>query len=155
MFTNGRLIKVLLTEKWVAEATSYQTTSQEGNGDWSQGYGYQFWRCKPGFYRGDGAYGQFCIVMPEQDTVLAVTSESWDMQKSMTTVWENLLPAIQPGILPENREDLTALRTELKALSLPVGKGSIAAASAPNYHGKKFLLNSKDFSATDLSVSFS
>ena len=147
--------KEILPEKWVAEASSYQTKSQEGNGDWSQGYGYQFWRCKPGFYRGDGAFGQFCMVMPEQDAVLAITSESWDMQKSMTTVWENLLPAIQSGTLPENKEDLSALKTDLKTLSLPVVKGSISAASASKYHGKKFILESNDFSATGLSFSFS
>lgn len=147
--------KEILPENWVNEATSYQTKSQEGNGDWSQGYGYQFWRCKPGFYRGDGAFGQFCIVMPEQDAVLAITSESWDMQKSMTTVWENLLPAIQSGTLPENKEDLSALKNELKALSLPVVKGTTAPASASKYHGKEFLLDSNDFSATGLSFSFS
>ncbi len=147
--------KEILPESWVNEATSYQTKSQEGNGDWSQGYGYQFWRCKPGFYRGDGAYGQFCIVMPEQDAVLAITSESWDMQKSMTTVWENLLPAIQGGTLPENKEDLTVLSTELKALSLPVVKGNITSASAPKYHDKKFMLESNDFSATGLFFLFS
>ncbi len=45
--------------------TSKQVTSQEGDNDWSQGYGYQFWRCKPaGLYRGDGAFGHYCVVMP-------------------------------------------------------------------------------------------
>ena len=72
----------ILPETWVNTATSYQTKSQEGNADWSQGYGYLFWRCKPGFYRGDGAYGQYCIVMPDQDAVMVVTGESPDMQNS-------------------------------------------------------------------------
>jgi hypothetical protein len=34
------------------------------NPDWRQGYGYQFWRCRHNCYRGDGAFGQYCIVMP-------------------------------------------------------------------------------------------
>ena len=147
--------KEILPENWVHEATSYQTKSQEGSGDWSQGYGYQFWRCKPGFYRGDGAYGQFCIVMPEQDVVLAITSESWDMQKSMTTVWENLLPAIQPGILPENKEAFAALQAELKTLSLPVMKGIGTGPLQTSCQGKTFLPDSNIFSATGLSFSFS
>ena len=146
--------KEILTENWVNEATSYQTKSQEGNGDWSQGYGYQFWRCKPGFYRGDGAFGQFCIVMPEQDAVLAVTSESWDMQKSMTTVWENLLPAIQAGALPENNTELNALKTALKNLALPVVKGSLSSSLTSKYQDKKFMLQSNDFGATWLSFAF-
>jgi hypothetical protein len=146
--------KEILTESWVNEATSYQTKSQEGNGDWSQGYGYQFWRCKPGFYRGDGAFGQFCIVMPEQDAVLAVTSESWDMQKSMTTVWENLLPAIQASALPENITELAALKTELKTLALPVVKGSLSSPLSSKYQDKKFMLNSNDFGATEMAFTF-
>ena len=101
--------KEILTEAWVNDATSYQTSSQEGDGDWSQGYGYQFWRCKPGFYRGDGAYGQFCIVMPQHDAVLAITSESFNMQKSMTTVWENLLPAIKTDNLPGRQSRMTGI----------------------------------------------
>jgi hypothetical protein len=31
------------------------------NVDWQQGYGYQFWISRHG-YRGDGAFGQFCLV---------------------------------------------------------------------------------------------
>ncbi|HYG17883.1 MAG TPA: serine hydrolase, partial [Ohtaekwangia sp.] len=36
--------KEILSEAWVGEATGFQTTSNTGDGDWSQGYGYQFWR---------------------------------------------------------------------------------------------------------------
>jgi Beta-lactamase len=147
--------KEILTENWVKDATSYQTKSQEGNGDWAQGYGYQFWRCKPGFYRGDGAYGQFCIVMPEQDAVLAVTSESWDMQKSMTTIWENLLPAIQAGTLPENGVEFTGLKKDLKNLVLPIPKGSVASAASSKYDGRKFKLDNNDFTAVETQFKFS
>jgi CubicO group peptidase (beta-lactamase class C family) len=147
--------KEILTENWVNEATSYQTKSQEGNGDWAQGYGYQFWRCKPGFYRGDGAFGQFCIVMPEQDAVLAVTSESWDMQQSMTTMWENLLPAMQSASLAENQTEWTALKNDLQNLSLPVVKGSPLPAASSKYNDKKISLDNNDFGATEMRFKFS
>ena len=146
--------KEILTESWVNDATSNQTKSQEGNGDWAQGYGYQFWRCKPGFYRGDGAYGQFCIVMPEQDVVLAVTSESWDMQKSMTTMWDNLLPGIQASTLTENKSDLTDLKTGLKNLKIPVIKGSVNSSSASKYNDKKFKLDKNDLAAGQMQFKF-
>ena len=48
--------------------------------DWDQGYGYQFWRSRHDSYRGDGAFGQYCIVMPELDAVVAITSGVRDMQ---------------------------------------------------------------------------
>ena len=66
--------KELLPESWVAEATRSHVVPDRDDPDWSQGYGFQFWRCVPGFYRADGAYGQFCIVMPQYDAVLAITS---------------------------------------------------------------------------------
>lgn len=146
--------KEIVSAAWVQEATSYQTKSQEGNGDWSQGYGYQFWRCKPGFYRGDGAYGQFCIVMPEQDAVMAVTSESWDMQKSMTAIWENILPAIQPAALPEDKTAFAALQDDLKNLSLPVVKGEVSSPAAAAFQDKKFRLDTNNFGATETGFSF-
>ena len=147
--------KQILPDSWVNEATSYQSKSQEGNGDWSQGYGYQFWRCKPGFYRGDGAYGQFCIVMPDQDAVLAITSESWDMQKSMTTAWENLLPAMQVSSLPANDADLGALKTDLKNLALPVTKGTVESAVSAKYNDKKIKTDSNELGISEMKFKFS
>ncbi len=83
----------LLDAGWVDEATRVQVANPaESNPDWRQGYGFQFWMSRHG-YRGDGAYGQFCLVLPEQDAVLALTSESPDMQAVLDTVWQHLLPA--------------------------------------------------------------
>lgn len=147
--------KEILTEAWISEATSYQTKSQEGNGDWAQGYGYQFWRCKPGFYRGDGAFGQFCIVMPEQDAVLAITSESWDMQKSMTTAWENLLPAMQAASLTDNQTEFAALKNDLKILIIPIAKGAVISSLSSKYSGKKFKLDTNEYGAVEMQFKFS
>ena len=71
----------LLPEAWVEEATA-RRVSNGSNAvcDWEQGYGYQFWRCRHGACRADGAFGQFCLVMPAQDAVLATTAALDDMQ---------------------------------------------------------------------------
>ena len=47
--------------------------------DWAQGYGYQFWRGRHGSFRGDGAFGQYCVVLPEQDVVVVTTSGVGEM----------------------------------------------------------------------------
>ncbi len=87
----------LLPAEWVAEATAvHADNSSQSNIDWRQGYGYQFWRARHGAYRGDGAFGQFCLVMPAQDAVLAITSGVRDMQAVLDLVWEHLLPAMGP-----------------------------------------------------------
>jgi len=84
----------LLSEAWVAEATSTQVANpDEANPDWRQGYGFQFWMARHG-YRGDGAYGQFCVVLPEQDAVVAITAATQNMQAVLDAVWEHLLPAM-------------------------------------------------------------
>ncbi len=85
----------ILSESWIATATSSQISNgDDANSDWAQGYCYQFWRCRHNAYRGDGAFGQFCVVMPEQDAVLAITSGLDDMQAVLNLVWEHLLPAM-------------------------------------------------------------
>jgi hypothetical protein len=84
----------LLSEEWVAEATRKQIeTPNEPNPDWRQGYGFQFWMSRHG-YRGDGAYGQFCLVLPEQDAVIATTAATENMQGILDAVWMHLLPAM-------------------------------------------------------------
>ncbi|MFG0305466.1 MAG: serine hydrolase domain-containing protein [Phycisphaerales bacterium JB040] len=116
----------LLPEWWVKEATSAQVSngdpdSTEGWPDWSQGYGYYFWRCRHGAYRGDGAFGQFCIVLPEEDAVIVMTAENPEMQRTMDAVWEFLLPALRG----ESSGDLMAtetLRARQQSLSLSMGQ---------------------------------
>jgi hypothetical protein len=59
----------LVAASWVEEATARQTANGSNpTSDWDQGYGYQFWRCRHGAYRGDGAFGQYCVVLPEQES---------------------------------------------------------------------------------------
>ncbi|WP_199539219.1 serine hydrolase domain-containing protein [Desertihabitans brevis] len=84
----------LLPDGWVAEATrSHVATDGEPNPDWRQGYGFQVWQSRHG-YRGDGAFGQFCLVLPEQDAVVVTTAATEDMQTLLDAVWEHLLPAL-------------------------------------------------------------
>lgn len=116
--------KQLVSEAWVEEATTLQTSNGSNpESDWDQGYGYQFWMCRHGLYRGDGAFGQFCIVMPGQDAVLAITSGTGDMQKVMSLAWEHLLPAMKDDALPEDDEGVKLLNDKLEKLAIHYAKG--------------------------------
>lgn len=87
----------LLPAEWIADATRHHIANgADPDSDWTQGYGFQFWMARHG-YRGDGAYGQFCVVLPEHDVVLAVTGQSTDMQKVLDLAWTHLLPALDGG----------------------------------------------------------
>ncbi|WP_350277143.1 serine hydrolase [Kribbella sp. HUAS MG21] len=91
----------LVPVEWYEAATSKQVPNDnEENPDWKQGYGYQFWRGRHNTYRGDGAFGQFCVVIPEYDAVLIVTSATQDMQAILNTAWEYLLPALEGKEVP-------------------------------------------------------
>jgi CubicO group peptidase (beta-lactamase class C family) len=124
--------KRLLSESWVADASKRQGPSQDNDGDWGQGYGYQFWRCKPGFYRGDGAFGQFCIVMPEYNMVMALTNESFSMAKTMEVIWENILPGIRQKALPAQPALVAKTKAEAAKLQLSLPQGS--KTTAENLH---------------------
>ena len=104
---NGRQ---LVPEAWIEEATSKQINNgDEADNDWAQGYGYQFWRCVPkGVYRGDGMYGQYCIVMPEHNCVVAVTSNA-DMGNFMKLIWSDLLPALGGKVALPQSDDYNKL----------------------------------------------
>lgn len=118
----------LLSEAWVAEATRAQisNTEVETSGiDWQQGYGFQFWMSRHG-YRGDGAFGQFCLVLPEHDAVIATTAATEQMQKLLNLVWEHLLPAFGPTPLPGREERDAALAARLARLALPPAAGKPA-----------------------------
>lgn len=109
--------KQLLPAEWVELATSKQVSNgSDPSRDWDQGYGFQFWRCRHGAYRGDGKDGQFCIVLPEQDAVIAITANTGNMQAQLNLVWDKLLPALHSDKLPENPEELARLKATMATL---------------------------------------
>ncbi len=92
----------LLPDGWVELASSWQIASgpagnetfRDPDSDWTQGYGFQMWICRHGAYRADGARGQFIVVMPEKDAVVAMTADIGDMQAQLNLVWKHLLPQL-------------------------------------------------------------
>ncbi|WP_030896133.1 serine hydrolase domain-containing protein [Streptomyces sp. NRRL S-474] len=120
----------LLPEGWAARASRPHTATAGAMGDmdrqdWDQGYGYQFWVSRHG-YRGDGAYGQFCLVLPEHDVVIATTAATERMQDFLNLVWKHLLPAFGPEPLPGREAEDASLRERLAGLALRPAVGSPA-----------------------------
>jgi CubicO group peptidase (beta-lactamase class C family) len=133
---NGRQV---VPAAWVDEATSIQTANgSDPSSDWNQGYGYQFWRCRPGFFRGDGAFGQFCIVMPQFDAVVAITSGTGDMQMVMNQVWDRILPAFNASALPADPDSVRKLSEKLAGLSLRTQSGRATSPMALQIFGKRY-----------------
>jgi CubicO group peptidase (beta-lactamase class C family) len=133
--------KPLVPAAWVDAATSRQVSNGSAPGsDWEQGYGYQFWRTRHGFYRGDGAHGQFCIVMPQYDAVLAITSGTRDMASVMNLAWEVLVPALKPAALRGDKAASDRLAAKLASLALPAQPGAASSPIATAIAGRRFVL---------------
>ena len=132
----------LLPQAWVAQATSKQVSNGSApSSDWEQGYGYQFWRCTHDSYRGDGAFGQYCLVMPAQQAVLAITSGLGEMQPPLDLVWEHLLPAFGDAPLPENAPAQSALTHQLAALQLRTPQGAAHTTAGAQVSGRSFVID--------------
>ena len=151
--------KRILSEKWVIDATSKQVNSKGGSAraddnDWQQGYGYQFWRCRHDAVRGDGAYGQYCIIMPKQDMVIAITSETGNMGAVLDEVWKHLLPAVKSEQLSADRSAQNELKQKLSKLALPLAAGKAVSEKSAGVNGKKFSIAENALHVSQVSLSF-
>lgn len=117
----------LIPSSYAEQATSASVaTPDEDNPDWRQGYGYGFWMSRHG-YRGDGAFGQFCVVLPEQDAVVAITGGTEEMQAVLDHLWNHLLPGLGAAVVEESAHP--ELLSRLRSLRLPPAQ----AGSSPGH----------------------
>ncbi|HZR33723.1 MAG TPA: serine hydrolase [Nevskia sp.] len=138
---NGRR---LLPAEWIRQATAFKIQQPATQGqalsalqqtsDWHQGYGYQFWRCRHDGYRGDGSFGQFCIVLPRLDAVIALTARTLDLQGLLDLVWDHLLPGLEAGPLRQDPALSARLGERLAGLSLAPPAGARRSA---RYGGRR------------------
>ncbi|HET9707967.1 MAG TPA: serine hydrolase [Gemmatimonadales bacterium] len=135
---NGRQ---LVPASWVTAATSLEVANGSSpESDWDQGYGYQFWRSRHNSFRGDGAFGQYCMVLPDVDAVIVITSGVRNMQSVMNLVWDVLLPAMGPRPLPEHIAAHERLSARLAGLSLHPPRGTASSPLAAGVSGRWYTL---------------
>lgn len=153
----------ILPAAWVEEASSLKIiqhpelpAEKRAASDWEQGYCYQMWRCRNNAYRGDGAFGQYIIVMPEQDAVIAITSETSDMQDELNLVWKHLLPAFQKEALPPapRVRGMMSLRQKLASLALSLPEKKPVPPVAAQISGKTFAVEANALTVQSMSFQF-
>jgi CubicO group peptidase (beta-lactamase class C family) len=148
----------LLSEAWVTEATAFHMSNgSSAESDWTQGYGYQFWHCRHNAYRGDGVFGQYCVVMPEQDAVLAITGGMGleDMQQPLDFVWDILLPAMGDETLTEDSAAHEQLTEKVSNLSVPLVQGESASPLVPQISGRAYSVDANERNIETISLDFS
>ncbi|MGC9944429.1 MAG: serine hydrolase, partial [Verrucomicrobiota bacterium] len=130
----------LLPADWVAMATSRQTSNgSDPDSDWTQGYCFQFWRCRHHAFRGDGAFGQYCVVMPDQDTVVAINSGVKNMQSVLNVIWDKLLPNLQAQALAPDPDAVRQLGDKIARLEVATAQGLVTPSSAAPFLNRKYV----------------
>jgi len=148
--------KQLIPQEWVAMATAKQTSNGSNpKSDWNQGYGFQFWRCRHNCFRGDGAFGHYCVVMPEQDAVVAITSGIKDLQAPLNLIWDKLLPAMQARALPASSAAQRQLKDKLAHLEIATAQGSATPPGEVKCLNRKYAFPENDTKVETVAISTS
>ena len=94
--------KQLVSASWIDGATRTQTPTKNPGlpetrkPDYDLGYGFHFWTCRHGAYRADGKNGQFVVVLPREEAVVAISSDEAAMNPILYAVWDYILPELSP-----------------------------------------------------------
>lgn len=154
----------ILSEEYVKLATSKQNDSASERAvnppaeDNFVGYGFQIWMCRPkGVYRADGAMGQFTIVFPDRDMLLAITENASGStggampQKALDTIWEWLesLPDATVETLPEDAAASEHLARRMEKLALASPRRSPESALQGQLNGGVYAVTDGYFSLLD------
>jgi hypothetical protein len=83
-------------------------------------------------------------VLPDQETVVAMTSGTRNMQGVMNQVWEKLLPALGAAKLPENLAARQALTDRLAKLVVKPISGTLRPASGAVIFDKPYKVAAND-----------
>lgn len=152
----------ILDDEYVKRATTLQNESatEEKNNPLAKdnfvGYGYQIWMCRPkGVYRADGAMGQFTIVVPDKDMIIAITENASGAHWAQTTLdvmWEFLERIENHPAKEENTEKSECLKNRMGRLALPNPKCAPYSPIAANIEGRQWRVIDGDFYMEDVGV---
>ena len=116
----GGETRQLIPEEWIRESTKVQTPPRENNH--SVGYGYQVWDFHAtDAYQYNGVFGQYVIVLPKRDMVVAITSGSQNLFSDVSietveTYFGDGAEKIFDHPLPRNIRALRSLKSRLDSL---------------------------------------
>lgn len=87
----------IIPEAYAREMKKTQTdnsrnTQEFATQDHFSGYGYGLWMCRyPGTYRMDGAFGNYCVMLPDRDAVVCmVSAEAEHMAGVLELIWDTV-----------------------------------------------------------------
>ncbi len=145
----------ILTEEYVKLATSNQNdsaTEARNNPlatDNFLGYGFQIWMCKPrGAYRADGAMGQFTIVFPDRDMIIAINETAagaGPAQHTLDITWDFIGRITEQGPITADPENASRLASRLRRLNIGNPDTAPVSPYASSLSGKLYRVSTGVF----------
>jgi CubicO group peptidase (beta-lactamase class C family) len=145
----------LLSESWVDEASRRQVSTGDGGAsDTAHGYGYSFWRCRPGGYRAAGLFGQLCVVLPEHDAVLVTTAAADRAERILEAAWSTLLPAFDRPLGRALKRDQGILGRSLRTCRIPAPYFRDDPVGARDVDGVRFAMETNPMGVRSVGFAF-
>lgn len=149
--------KQLVSRAYMEAATSIQLPTHVGLGlnvESRQGYGYQFWRTRNNGFCLWGMGGQFALCLPDHDLVIVATGDNQPSasayQDFFDAVWEELLPQVSVGSLPDNPAGHAKLLRMIDGLELPLPEG---VTESPTADGQTYQFDANEIGLVETTLS--
>ncbi len=133
----------IVSEEWMRNALSIQIDTAEnvdGVLDCRVGYGWQLWACSmPGVFRFDGGQGQYGIIWPEKDLVVALHEGGLGPdgpQITIEAIYDELMRKIGDEPLKEDPEALAELRAFEHSLAVPEQRPNTLSVDPARFEGE-------------------
>ncbi|OZB96911.1 hypothetical protein CJP46_10245 [Paenibacillus sp. XY044] len=124
----------IVSAEYVRLATSEQSDNRrnETRADFSEGYGYQFFRCRQGCYMGNGGFGQLCFVAPKHGIVIAAASSMSHMKKQLPQLLDLIYEHIVDRVYRSQPISSEAYPLLLQRIARMQGEAAPSVPSVPS-----------------------
>jgi CubicO group peptidase (beta-lactamase class C family) len=148
---NGRRV---LPAGWVAAVRAVDRHPPSADAP-VHGYGLHWWGGPGGAYYAAGLFGQYSIVLPAQDAVLALTGVSAHQdERLLDLVWRDLYPALGGSRVTRDSAMSDTLSRRLAQLRIPTAAPGAIPKTAALVSGLTFAMAPNDDGVASVRLSF-
>lgn len=140
----------LIEPKFIQESVKQHTsTGMDGN---AAGYGWQIWRNTFGGYRMDGGWGQYAIMMPQEDLTAVILSDMPDSSFALEVFAAEILPHLSQDRLSDDLDAQAKLKDFSANMTLAPKGGHTHSPNEKQWFAKQYCFQNPDYKFTFTSM---